>query len=81
MAEVSNPTNHVKAPESFRGDFNSPSNRSLIDAIIEAISQDHRVLFAHLYGSFAELGGGNDFDLAVYALGSAESHGLSADLC
>lgn len=53
---------------------------SLINAVSEVLSGDRRVLFAYLYGSFAELGEGNDIDLAIYALEPAEPYGLSADL-
>jgi predicted nucleotidyltransferase len=55
-------------------------NPSLIDAVTEVLSEDGRVLFAYLYGSFPELKNGNDIDLAIYALEAAEPHGLSADL-
>lgn len=53
---------------------------SLVDAIIEILSEDRRVLFAYLYGSFAEFKQGNDIDIAIYAQEAAEPYGLSADL-
>jgi predicted nucleotidyltransferase len=57
--------------------FNNPS---LINVVSEVLSEDRRVLFAYLYGSFAELQEGNDIDLAIYAVEAAEPHGLLADL-
>lgn len=56
------------------------NNPSLINAVSEVLSKDRRVLFAYLYGSFAEVRAGNDIDLAIYALEAAEPYGLSADL-
>jgi predicted nucleotidyltransferase len=55
-------------------------NPSLIDTVIEVLSEDRRVLFAYLYGSFPKLQDANDIDLAIYALEAADPHGLSADL-
>jgi len=49
-------------------------------SLIEVLSEDHRVLFAYLYGSFAKLQKGDDIDIAVYALETADPYGLSADL-
>jgi predicted nucleotidyltransferase len=60
--------------------MNLRDNLSLINAVSEVLSEDLRVLFAYLYGSFAELEEGNDIDLAIYALEAAEPYGLSADL-
>jgi predicted nucleotidyltransferase len=60
--------------------MNLRDNLSLINAVSEVLSEDRRVLFAYLYGSFAELEEGNDIDLAIYALEAAEPYGLSADL-
>jgi predicted nucleotidyltransferase len=53
---------------------------TITDSIIEALSEDHRVLFAFLYGSLAESGQGNDIDIAVYAAPDADVYKLSADL-
>jgi hypothetical protein len=39
------------------------NSRSLIDAVTEVLSEDSRVVFAYLYGSFAELQEGNDIDV------------------
>lgn len=52
----------------------------VVNAAKEVLSEDRRVLFAYLYGSFAEVQEGNDIDLAVYALEGAEPFALSADL-
>jgi len=60
--------------------MNSFNYRSLIDALIDVLSEDQRVLFAYLYGSFTEIQSGDDIDIAVYALETAEPYGLSADL-
>lgn len=49
-------------------------------AITSVLSEDPRVLFAYLYGSFAENGEGNDIDIAVYAATETDVHLLSADL-
>jgi predicted nucleotidyltransferase len=54
--------------------------RSLIDALIDVLSEDRRVLFAYLYGSFTKFQKGDDIDIAIYALETAEPYGLSADL-
>lgn len=48
--------------------------------MVEVLSEDERVLFAYLYGSFALSGGGNDIDIAVYSAGDAGFHELSSDL-
>lgn len=53
---------------------------TIIDSIIAVLSEDHRVLFAFLYGSAAESGQGNDIDIAVYAAPEADFYNLSADL-
>jgi predicted nucleotidyltransferase len=53
---------------------------SLVGTITKVLSDDHRVLFAYLYGSSAELQVGNDIDLAIYANEDEEPHALSADL-
>jgi predicted nucleotidyltransferase len=60
--------------------MNPVSHPSLINAVTEVLSEDRRVIFAYLYGSFPKLQDGNDIDLAIYALEAAEPHGLSADL-
>jgi len=52
----------------------------IVDALINVLSEDRRVLFAYLYGSFNELQMGEDIDIAVFARESAEPYGLSADL-
>jgi uncharacterized protein len=55
-------------------------DQNLLDVVKEVLSQDPHVLFAYLYGSFAEFQEGNDIDLAVYALETTELHALSVDL-
>jgi predicted nucleotidyltransferase len=57
----------------------TPAN-TITDSIIAVLSEDHRVLFAYLYGSAAEKGQGNDIDIAVYAAPEVNFHKLSADL-
>jgi predicted nucleotidyltransferase len=53
---------------------------TIMNSIIAVLSEDHRVLFAFLYGSAAENGEGNDIDIAVYATEEKDFHKLSADL-
>jgi len=50
------------------------------EVIKSVLSEDHRVVFAYLYGSFAEDGKGNDIDIAVYATEGTDEYQLSADL-
>ena len=57
----------------------TPSS-TIIDSIIAVLSEDDRILFAFLYGSSAEMGQGNDVDIAVYAVADADFNELSADL-
>jgi len=56
-----------------------PAN-TITDSIIAVLSEDHRVLFAFLYGSVAETGQGNDIDIAVYVASNVDFYELSADL-
>jgi predicted nucleotidyltransferase len=53
---------------------------TITDSIIGVLSEDHRVLFAFLYGSVVESGQGNDIDIAVYVAPEVDVHKLSADL-
>jgi uncharacterized protein len=53
---------------------------TIADSIIEVLSEDHRVLFAFLYGSVAETGQGNDIDIAVYVAPNVDFYQLSAEM-
>lgn len=44
----------------------SEQKKGIIDAIKDFLNKDKKVLFAYLYGSFAEGNKFNDIDLAVY---------------
>jgi len=55
-------------------------DQELTDALNTILSQEERVRFAYLYGSFVSEGGGHDIDIAVFASQSSDPHGLSADL-
>jgi len=46
----------------------------------DVLSEDHRVLFAFLYGSVAETGQGNDIDIAVYVAPNVDFYQLSAEM-
>lgn len=52
----------------------------IIDTIRNVICEDDRVLFAYVYGSFAERGTGNDIDIAVYGAEGEDIFKLSTDL-
>jgi len=58
----------------------NPTPNTLTDSITQILSEDHRVLFAYLYGSTAESGKGNDIDIAVFSTEGVDCHKLSADL-
>ena len=52
-----------------------------LEALIEVLAADQRVIFAYLYGSAARNGPANDIDIAVYAASDGvDVHQLSADL-
>jgi predicted nucleotidyltransferase len=57
-----------------------PNDNPIIDEIIETLDADPRVAFAYLYGSFADVGIGNDIDIAVYLFEPADLHQASSDL-
>lgn len=52
----------------------------LIDAVIQVLGRDDRVIFAYLYGTMLSEGQGNDIDIAVFSDGHTDRHLLSADL-
>ena len=52
----------------------------IIDTINTAMCENERVLFAYVYGSYAESGRGNDIDIAVYAAEGEDIFKLSTDL-
>lgn len=51
-----------------------------IDNIRDALANDKRVVFAYLYGSFAEGKDYRDIDIAVYSKAGSDSFRLPADL-
>ncbi len=54
--------------------------KEILNAIKEVLQEDHRVLFAYLYGSFLKQDAPNDIDIAIYADDGVMPHALSADL-
>ena len=56
------------------------SSEQMVDAVIQVLGRDDRVIFAYLYGTMLSEGQGNDIDIAVFSDGQSDGHLLSADL-
>jgi predicted nucleotidyltransferase len=56
------------------------SKKPPINAIIETLENEERVLFAYLYGSVAAGEKGNDIDIAIFSAQGADPHKLSSDV-
>jgi uncharacterized protein len=56
------------------------ADKQLINAVIEVLEKDERVVFAYLYGSLISEGQGNDIDVAVYSKDRIDPYLLSAEL-
>ncbi len=55
-------------------------HKNLIEAVVNVLARDTRVVFAYLYGSSASGLSGRDMDIAVYLKNQADPYRSSADL-
>ena len=53
---------------------------NLIRQISQTLQNDHRVVFAYLYGSTISQETGNDIDIALFSIDNADPHQLAADI-
>jgi predicted nucleotidyltransferase len=56
------------------------SQKNLRNEIVKVLSDNNRVIFAYLYGSFSYGNRGNDIDIGIYSQADEDPYSLSADL-